>query len=352
MLTLGITKGCNLHCRHCLLDCQIYGYASPVPAGILKTLIRDFAQIQGESICLAGGEPFTHPEWFDILAFACRTPEFKEIRLQTNGTLLTESEVEALVSLGTEKLVIQVSLDGAEAETHDQVRGAGNFERTIRGMRLLSEAGLGKQTHIAFTEMKHNFGDLPRLLKWVEGLGLGKLISGTLVQGGRAAKTNQIDHPTPTQFRKLLEKYHDDNRFRALYKKFGNIAALEWYEGRLNPSSQVCTCIENLMISADGLMYPCKMLLVDEFAIPGLHENPLTDMLIKALAMWGNLPKISQSRSVDLEKCKECPGKRHCAGGCMGRAYAASGDLMSVEDRCELRKAVYDWKNGGSSLSR
>jgi hypothetical protein len=28
----------------------------------------------------------------------------------------------------------------------------------------------------------------------------------------------------------------------------------------------------------------------------------------------------------------------------MGRAHAASGDLLAVEDRCELRRAVYGWR--------
>jgi radical SAM protein with 4Fe4S-binding SPASM domain len=347
MLTLGITKGCNLQCRHCLLDCPIFSATSPVPAKTLKPLIRDFAQIGGESICLAGGEPLTHPEWFEILEFPCGIPGFKEIRLQTNGTLLTQVEVEALISLRAKKIVIQVSLDGARAETHDKVRGPGNFERAIRGVRLLSEAGLAKQTHIAFTEMRHNFEDLPRLLEIVEELDLRGLVSGTLVRGGRAAKSDRMALPTPSQIRGLLEQYHADSRFRARYEKFGNIAALEWYEGRLTPSAQVCTCIENPMISADRLMYPCKMLLADEFAVPipptGLHDHPLVDMMTQALPLWSKLPIISQRRSVELKKCQKCPGGRHCAGGCMGRAYAASGDLMSEEDRCSLRRAVYTW---------
>jgi hypothetical protein len=28
----------------------------------------------------------------------------------------------------------------------------------------------------------------------------------------------------------------------------------------------------------------------------------------------------------------------------MGRAHAATGTFLAVEDRCELRKAVYSWR--------
>ena len=31
-------------------------------------------------------------------------------------------------------------------------------------------------------------------------------------------------------------------------------------------------------------------------------------------------------------------------GGCLGRADAAQGNVMSVEDRCHLRREVYFWE--------
>jgi hypothetical protein len=69
--------------------------------------------------------------------------------------------------------------------------------------------------------------------------------------------------------------------------------------------------------------------------------------------LWAHIKRISQRRSTELAACQECPGKAHCAGGCMGRAYAAHGDPMTVEDRCQLRKAVYGWKRPwGTSLGK
>ena len=347
-LTLAVTNGCNLNCNHCLLDCRSLREASNVPAQTLKRLVREFAEIGGESICLAGGEPLTHPQWFELISFCTEQPEFNEVIIQTNGTQMTETEVKALVSLKSKKLCIQVSLDGAQEETNDRVRGAGSFKKAIKSLHLLTKAGLGKQTLIAFTEMEHNFGDLPQLLGLVKELNLRKLVSGTLVMGGRAKRSSQLSQPTPSQYRELLRRYRDDSQFRENYKKFGNIAALEWYEGRYNPAEQVCVCIENPMISAEGMMYPCKMLLVDEFAIDGLHDHPLSDSMIKALPLWAKLPEISQRRRAELSSCKKCPGEQHCGGGCMGRAYAGTGHLMTCEDRCALRRAVYEWENEDS----
>lgn len=344
MLMLSITNGCNLQCRHCWLDCRLHDKTPPVPTKTLLRVIRDFAFLGGTRISITGGETLTHPDWYKILAFSCSQPGFREVCLQTNGTLLTTVEVNALVSLQFRGLSIQVSLEGATEETHDHVRGAGSFDRTMRGLRLLSEAGLGKKTCVAFTEMQHNFEELPYLLELLDSLGIGLLVSGTLVLGGRAKHTDQLALPKPSQYGNLLELYQIDPRFRTQYKKLGNIAALAWYTGKSNPSGQVCTCIENPFITADGLMYPCVMFLSDEFAARDVHVRPLDEVIMEALPLWAELPKISLRRSEELKACQGCPGRLHCAGGCMGRAYAAHGILMTVEDRCALRKAVYTWK--------
>jgi radical SAM protein with 4Fe4S-binding SPASM domain len=83
------------------------------------------------------------------------------------------------------------------------------------------------------------------------------------------------------------------------------------------------------------------MYLNDSVAMGGVHEQSLVSAIDKMLPKWGDLPQISRTRSIALETCKDYPGRLHCGGGCMGRAYAAYGNIMMVEDRCELRKAVY-----------
>jgi radical SAM protein with 4Fe4S-binding SPASM domain len=342
-VTLMITAGCNLSCLHCWPESGSCKMASPVPIDNVKRLIGEFVLLGTESVCITGGEPLTHPDWFDIVAFSCRQAGLKSVCLQTNATLLTEIEVSALSSISFEGLSIQVSLEGATPLTHDRVRGPGSFQRAFKALRLLVEAGLGKKTVVAFTEMEHNFADLPDLLKLVEELGIGRLVSGTIVQGGRAARTNELTPPTPAQYSSLLNLYHADPVFRSRYKKLGNIALIEWFRGKSYPGSEHCTCIERPYINADGVMYPCFMLPVDAFAARGAYHRPLVDIILQAVPVWAKLMELNRRRSAELGECKDCPGKLHCAGGCMGRAYASTGHFMSVEDRCLLRKAVYGW---------
>lgn len=341
IVTVMLTNGCNLSCLHCWPESRSWGTAPPVPAETLKRLIREFARLGVEEICLTGGEPLTHPDWFEILSFTCRQPGLTRVRLQTNATLLSDVDIENLGSIGFKGLIVQVSLEGATAQTNDLVRGPGSFEQAFRGLKGLAEAGLGRQVVVAYTETRENFSELPRLLGFLDELGIGRLISGTLVLGGRAARSDRIALPTPSQYRELLHLYHSDPMFRERYDRIGNIAALEWFRGKSTPGPECCTCIERPYIHADGKIYPCLMLPIDTYAVHDVHHRPLEEVLTEGASIWSGLPELNRRRSLELDACKRCPGQLHCAGGCMGRAYAATGDFMSVEDRCDLRKAVY-----------
>ena len=344
IVTLMVTNGCNLSCLHCWPDSRSCDTTPPVPSETIKRLIREFTLLGVEEICLTGGEPLTHPDWFEILSFACSQSGLDRVRLQTNATLLTEVNIEALGSIDFKGMIIQVSLEGATAETNDRVRGRGSFERAFRGLKSLAEAGLGQQVVVTFTETQQNFAEIPRLLELLDRLGIGRLVSGTLVLDGRAARSDQLTPPTSAQYTKLLNLYHSDPQFRSRYKKLGNIAAIEWFTGKSYPESEGCICIETPYIDADGNMYPCLMLPIDKLAVKDVFHRPLGEVLFEVLPLWAELPDLNRRRSAELEACKNCTGRLHCAGGCMGRAYAATGDFMNVEDRCALRKSVYSWE--------
>jgi radical SAM protein with 4Fe4S-binding SPASM domain len=342
-LTVAITGTCNLKCTHCLVEAGPQAATRHVPAEKVVGLASDLAALGGEGIVLTGGEPLAHPRWRDILRTCCSQPGLKKVGLQTNGALLGQRQVEALRALAFEGLSIQISLDGSSPATHDLVRGPGTFVRTLEGIRRLQAAGLAGRVTIAFTEMEHNMGDIPALLELVDGLGLRALVGGTLVEDGRAAETG-VAPPTPEQYRDLLDRFHADTHFQELYGRYGKIAAIEWWKGRFSPASGCCTFVENPYVTADGNIYPCALCHAPEFVVGGAHDKPLREVLLDGVPVWAGLLEVSRARPDQLAACQGCVGKLHCAGGCMGRAQAACGTFLAVEDRCEQRKAVYEWK--------
>jgi len=342
-----ITNGCNLQCHHCLLDCEPPRTDSAVPSETLIKIIRDFISSGVNKINIAGGEPLVHPEWMRIVDYACRRSELEHVTLQTNGVLLDEATIRQLTKLPPERFRMQVSIEGATALTHDAVRGPGSFEATFRGIRSAIRLGLGEQTQVAFTEMAHNFHEIPQLLALLDGIGISRFVSGTLVRGGRAAASQQLTAPSTAQACELLDLYHKDRAFRDRYDRMASVSVIEWYKGRLEPADRICSCIENPFISADGRLYPCVMLLSEKYAVADVFHRSFEDIISEGLPIWAELPQISRRRTAQLETCEGCPGRHHCGGGCMGRAFANSGVLMAPEDRCALRKAAYCWNQSG-----
>jgi radical SAM protein with 4Fe4S-binding SPASM domain len=139
----------------------------------------------------------------------------------------------------------------------------------------------------------------------------------------------------------LIERYRSDQTFRDIYKKLGNISAIEWFKGKDTPTDHVCNCISTPFISAEGKMYPCVMNLNDDLSVNNIHEEGMKKGILKGLEKWSDLPEFDVKRSESLPRCRDCRGKDHCRGGCIGRAQAVYGDSMSVEDRCELRREIY-----------
>ncbi|QTA81422.1 Radical SAM and SPASM domains-containing protein [Desulfonema limicola] len=342
-LTLAITNQCNLYCKHCWPESGPCDYPSAVPLEALKKIIKEFADIGTEKIIFTGGEPLLYPALYDILNYTCKHQAVKEICLQTNAVLLTRIHAQALADF-KEKISFRVSLEGADPKKHDYIRGKGSFERTVNGLNLLLEYGFGQQTCIAFTEMAHNFEDMAGVLDLAFKMGIGSFVSNTLICGGRAAHKNQLKAPLPSQYIKLLNLFHNNDTFKTQYQQIGNIAAIEWKKGQeTGGKDHCCTFIENPYITSKGMMYPCVMLHSKEYAAKDVYSRPLHKAFTEAVPGWIKLHELSQNRAFALDSCQKCPGLLHCAAGCMGRAFTANGNFMSIEDRCSLRRAVYNW---------
>lgn len=89
--------------------------------------------------CISGGEPTISPMFPLFLAeLHSRWPK-ADIAVLTNGTAISDKIVADLVRY---KADVQISIDGPDSERHNRIRGAGNFEKSIKGLKMLQNAGL------------------------------------------------------------------------------------------------------------------------------------------------------------------------------------------------------------------
>jgi MoaA/NifB/PqqE/SkfB family radical SAM enzyme len=113
-----LTPECNLACRHCWISprFQNAGIAKEyLPTALLSSIIGQALPLGLTSIKLTGGEPLLYPGIFRILEIA--REHNLEVNVETNGTLVTPEFARTLA--GAERRFISVSLDGADARTHE-----------------------------------------------------------------------------------------------------------------------------------------------------------------------------------------------------------------------------------------
>jgi len=345
-LIVAITRHCNLACSHCWVECSPASRLKHVNVGLIKETISLWVEAGINTLCISGGEPLTHPRWQEILTHCAQFPTIHHLRLQTNGTLLTPKIVDTLANPVFDCLHLQISLDGAQPDTHDRVRGKGNFEKTMNGLQLLSDAGLASRTTVSFTEMRHNVEDLPQLFVMMEKLNISRVVSGTLIQGGRAL-TGTLSLPSPEQYAALIERFSHDEQFRRVYERIGNTSCLEWYASRHETSEHHCAnCMESPYISQEGTLFPCGLLSVTNYGIQGVWNCPVDRIADKAETAWAGLNQLSRERSEKIQACAACSGRLHCQSGCMARPERHTDIFFEeVEDRCQLRKQVYAYPN-------
>ena len=158
-LELQLTSRCNLRCRHCYI-----GDVEPRELGLVqvRSVLREFEEMQGLRVLLTGGEPLLHSRFEEINEML---PDlFLRKVLFTNGVLLRKDVLNRL-----KVHEIQVSIDGMAA-AHDALRGAGTWDVALDAVRRALDAGF----EVSVSTMVHagNLGDFDTMEKLFKSLGI------------------------------------------------------------------------------------------------------------------------------------------------------------------------------------
>jgi AdoMet-dependent heme synthase len=165
---------CNLKCTHCFISCSPTNHHhGMLSLEDVRGRLREAAALGVREYYFTGGEPFLNPEMDAILAETLRQGPATVL---TNGLLLTPErcrDLRALSDASEYSLDIRISIEGYTAEANDPIRGAGTFEKILRALRNLAQAGLNPVVTVteACAEATGAVGRL-RFLQWMRGIGL------------------------------------------------------------------------------------------------------------------------------------------------------------------------------------
>jgi len=191
-----LTQECDLHCRHCYDRSSRQAFSFKRAITLLDELrafcCRRF--IRGQ-VSLSGGNPLLYPHFMDIYRAAAE----RDLMIAILGNASDRTTIDQLVDIRM-PVYYQVSLEGLE-QHNDEIRGAGNYHRTVDFLRTLTEMGVPNMVMLTLT--RRNMGQVISLAEELEGI-TGGLTFNRLALFGEGAS---LELPTPDEYRKFLEDY-------------------------------------------------------------------------------------------------------------------------------------------------
>ncbi len=201
-----VTKGCNLRCIHCRASATELSSPSDLSTHTALGIIDQIADAANPILVLSGGEPLYRSDIFQLARYG--TDKGLRVALATNGTLVTKDVARMIVDSGVKR--VSISLDGADAATHDAFRGIpGAFDAATQGLRNLKALGMSVQ--INMTIARHNAKQLPDVLQLAKSLGADALHTFLLVPVGCGVDIAAEQMVAPDEYEKMLNWFYDES---------------------------------------------------------------------------------------------------------------------------------------------
>jgi len=354
MLFWESTARCNLACAHCrrLINDTMGGmlsrkagehvlYDSFMPTPLrgegmppdsvldelttdeIKSVFASAARLGPPVVVFSGGEPLLRDDWPELTAFAHELQ--LPVALATNATLIDAGLAARIAAARFRR--VSVSLDGADAATHDTLRGEGNFTRALAGVNHLRAAGAKVQINVTVTRANANQLDaLAALARERQAEAMHLFLLVPVGCGAEIAPARQL---APPDYLRVLEWIcdHQADAGMELRATCGpQVYRVAARRGLSLGRGRGCLCGRSVaFVSHNGDVFPCGYLPVK----CGSVREADFETIWRTSAVFAALRDDHALKGV----CGNCDFKNIC-GGCRARAHAATGDYLAEDASC------------------
>jgi radical SAM protein len=341
MFYYEVTLACDLVCLHCRASAQPAPHPDELTTEQALALVDQVATFpRRPNLVLSGGDPLKRHDLTRIIEHA--TAAGLHVALTPSATpLATREALERVQQAGVRALGI--SLDGADAATHDAFRGwEGSFRRT---MEMLDDARrLGLPVQVNTTVTSRNVRQIDAMAELLADRGIAMWSVFFLVPVGRGVEQQRI---APEEYEQVFARlwHHSQEKPFAIktteaphYRRFvlqhgGNPlagshdkTAPKVARGPLGVGDGKGV----MFVSHVGEIYPAGFLPLCCGRFP--HDSPVD--------VYQRHPTFLALRDPDQlsGRCGRCEYRRVC-GGSRARAFALTGDPLETDPDCTYQPA-------------
>lgn len=329
-----VTRACDLVCLHCRACAQSKPDPTELTSADSRRLVDQLTEFpEPPMLVLTGGDPLKRADIFDLIEYAVSRK--LEVSITPSATpLVTQSAIKKLRDAGISRMAI--SIDGADAQTHDAVRGVpGSFDRSLSILSTAKSMGLETQINTVLTP--RNFDQIELMADQFAQFNIALWSVFFLVPVGRA---DQLDRLDDQQCESAFERLWKQSTIRPYMIKTTEAPHYRRFliQHRRSGSSQhsadrkfvpppvgVNDGKGIMFVSHAGIVQPSGFLPIACGVVPNTH-------LVK---IYQESPIFKGLRNTDLleGKCHSCEFRNVC-GGSRARAYAVAGNLFAQEPDC------------------
>lgn len=325
-----ITPRCNMNCKHCLFfQANQKGVQQELSTKEVMQMIHHIAEDKSvKAIWLSGGEPLLRQDIVSV----CQeiTNCGMEPSLSTNGVLLTPELIYDLHQAGVNYM--HLSLDGANAETHNRLRGVPfAYEQLMKVMDWLKDSPI--RIGASFMVTEESIDEVEDVIQIALEKKLSVMSFYLVAELGRGASNFAEDkHSLAKRLSEKIEKIEEKQKrteesltievFRADQLAKGE-------EGIL----QECKGDHFLNITYDGKLGACPWLMKSEhgFTVGSLLEDNF--LVLKEKCQSKMKQKIKERRE-NISFCQECSHQLDCGKGCVALQSNENGLYLGLDPIC------------------
>ena len=283
---------CNQHCLHCYAAGQTYSNVQELGTADWKRVIEKCQKARIPQLTFTGGEPTMREDLFELLKEA----RWFITRLNTNGIKLTREYCEKLREAELDN--VQITFYSQDAEIHNKLTGALQYDKTVEGIKNALEAGLSVNVNTPLCAWN---ADYVETVKFLKSLGVTYVTCSGLIPAGNAVTDDsQNTRLSKEEIQKAVAdaaSYCWEHGMELSFTSPGWIEEKDLREMGLEVPS--CgAALSNMAVAPDGTVVACQSCLD--------RENFGNILTAKWKDIWEH-PDCRKYREFSAQMKQECP---------------------------------------------